>query len=61
MKCYRVLGSLAKKKKKDFLEIQWKTEKMIKGLNLLLYEEWLRDLGLFSLEKRKQRGSNQCL
>lgn len=49
------------KKKKDFLEIQWKTEKMIKGLNLLLYEEWLRDLGLFSLEKRKQRGSNQCL
>lgn len=60
MKCYRVLGSLAKKKK-DFLEIQWKTEKMIKGLNLLLYEEWLRDLGLFSLEKRKQRGSNQCL
>ena len=33
---------------------------MIKGLEHLLYEERLSDLGLFSLEKA-QRGSDQCL
>jgi len=29
---------------------------MIKGLEQLLYEKWLRDLGLFSLETWRFRG-----
>lgn len=40
------------KKDMDILErVQRQTTKVIKGLKLLLYEENLRDLGLFSLEK----------
>jgi len=43
----------------ELLEIiQWRTTKIIKGLQHLPYEESLRYLGLFSLEKRK---SYHCL
>ncbi|KAK4822095.1 hypothetical protein QYF61_009795 [Mycteria americana] len=57
LECCLQLGSLQHRKDMNLLEqVQWRATKMIRGMEHLSYEERLRDLGLFSLEKKRLWG-----
>ena len=55
--CIQFWGSQHKKNMELFEQVQKKTAKIIRGLEHLPYEDGLRELGLFSLEKRRLWGT----
>ena len=55
--CTQFWGPQHKKDMELLEQVQRRASNMIRGLEQLSFKDWLRDVGLFSLEKRKRGGT----